>query len=546
LALKAQKNGQNGWFSLLFWVPVPHFRKKTASGQAGASRRQKAGKRGALGPGCVAAGLQPPSQGMHKENSAVRNIKGGLPVSVDSRPHTVSEEELMKKLVTFSLLLMLLASAVFAQVADGISIGAWGRGAFAPFIGVGERKVAAGTTDVTVDAENFVGSGVTWGNNPSYRFDVVGSSDYVGFGIGIASDGGIAGNDTGAHVWAKPFSNDWLKITLGNFNDDKLRGKIGSVNGGFEYFVLGLAGEEDAIFTRFNGAAGHGYSNTGFLLSSAPVEGLYIGAALHAPDLWEYATTGAATPTGTQRLLKESFKRIQIGLGYEIGNVGLVRAQFIGGETNGDDALVAVIGGTPPPSSATDLLVFNDPARIEAAFAFTGAEGLTLDVGLKFWLPVKAEYSIPSIVDMTVTSNDGLGLSLGASFNSGAFGITGRVDTGFASGLKIEAGGQEGSYTGPFTLNFHVVPSFDLGFATVGLDLGLAMSGATKQKWPGGSEDENKDSTFDMGFGGFIAKGLGNGSIKAGLAYTLPRSVDSESKYHSGVFTIPVILEYSF
>ena len=149
----------------------------------------------------------------------------------------------MKKLVFLSLLLTLLASAVFAQVADGISIGAWGRGAFAPFIGVGEYKKqgSSGAADETIKAENYMGTGNTWSNLPSYQFSITGNSDYVGFGLGLISDASgnpIGGDGPWAHVWVKPFSNDWLKITVGNFNDDTLRGKIGGVNGGFDAFVL--------------------------------------------------------------------------------------------------------------------------------------------------------------------------------------------------------------------------------------------------------------------------------------------------------------------
>jgi hypothetical protein len=463
----------------------------------------------------------------------------------------------MKKLVFLSLLLALLASAVFAQEA-GISFGGWGRGAFAPFIGVGEYKNSAGGT---VEAENYMGTGVTWGNTPNYEFNITGTSDYVGFGLGLNSSSDanpIGGNDFGAHVWVKPFSNDWLKITVGNFNDDTLRGKIGSVNGGFEYFGLrhkdrGWANpisgaEEDAIFTRFG-------TGTGFLLTSAPVEGLYIGAKFGTnAALWEFFDPMTTPPTfGGLTTFEDGFKHIQFGLGYEIANVGLARLQIQGGKLNYDDelkaglpGLVAVIGSGPIDFSSFS----GEDARIEAAFAFTGLESLVLDFGLKFYLPVKAEAEDGGNKG-TISSSKGLSLGLGASFNSGAFGIKGRVDASFAGNYSYEVtnvpsqGDVDGKYSAPLALAFRLVPSFDLGFATVGLDFGLGITGESKTEF-GGSSTDGKDGTFDMGFGAFIAKGFGNGSIKAGLAYSLPHSVDGETENYPGIFTIPVILEYSF
>jgi hypothetical protein len=60
---------------------------------------------------------------------------------------------------------------------------------------------------------------------------------------------------------------------------------------------------------------------------------------------------------------------------------------------------------------------------------------------------------------------------------------------------------------------------------------------------------------MQFGFGGFVSKGLGSGSIKAGLAYKAAPIVTSydgakdestSGATGSGVFSIPIILEYAF
>jgi hypothetical protein len=75
------------------------------------------------------------------------------------------------------------------------------------------------------------------------------------------------------------------------------------------------------------------------------------------------------------------------------------------------------------------------------------------------------------------------------------------------------------------------------------LDLGVKLGGASKNA----KGDANKDSSFQMGFGGFVKKGLAGGYVKAGLTYTLAPTVDGETvNGKTGVFMIPVVLEYAF
>jgi hypothetical protein len=453
----------------------------------------------------------------------------------------------MKKLVIFSLILLMVAAASFAQVADGISVGGWGRAAFAPWMTRTGYKLATPAGDVDVDAEHFVGSGVTWASVTITEFTVSGVSDYVGFDLNVTFPDGLGGDMPGANVWVKPFSSDLLKVQVGLGKEDRLRGKIGSINGGFEYF--GLPGsiygnEEDAIFKRFQ-------TGMGAIITSAPVEGLFIGVAL---DPAYYNTTNNRTEGGIWNPwdgvmvgnAEYVYKHAQVGFGYDIADVGLARLQFVGGTINRDNALAAIIAGTGSPLDLVD-----DTPRLEAAFALTSVEDLTLDIGLKFWFPAKGENS-----GYEVTATNGINASVGAAFSSGDFGINARIDTGFAGNGKYKAsvGGtnMEGKQTLPFTLGARLAPSYNLGFATIGADLGLKISGATKSEATIGSTSvttENKDETIDFGFGVFIKKGFSNGHIMAGLSLNLPRALNKdmpETKYRPAVFSVPVVLEYYF
>jgi hypothetical protein len=142
----------------------------------------------------------------------------------------------------------------------------------------------------------------------------------------------------------------------------------------------------------------------------------------------------------------------------------------------------------------------------------------------------------------------------------GAFGITGNV---IVSGMgayidtprptKGDADGYDGA-----TLAINLIPTYDLDFATVGLSLGMKMSGIG-YKDPKGDKrqidgDDASSVKTDIGFGGFIKKDVGNGNIRLGLAYTLgtiETYADDGGKAKTGIlkggtFSIPVLAEFWF
>lgn len=438
----------------------------------------------------------------------------------------------MKRLISFSLVAALAAGAAFAQVAEGISIDAWGRGAFAPLIIQGAEWDGQG--DKVKDSEHqvFAGTGNTWNDSVYADINIRGATDYVGFGVGIRvspNEGDFFNrlNGLGAHVWVKPFGSDLLKITAGKFKDGTLEGKIGEINDGFAYFSLRPTGylsvydgslgnylgdsEEDQIFTAFE------TDTHGFMLSSRPIDPLYIGFKVDTGNRGDYGLLDDPKEG------REVYRFMQIGVGYEIEGVGLARAQFVGGH-----------GGKYKNHDLVRPDTFSqvDPARIEAAFAFTGKEDLVVDFGLKFWMPVTVEQSGAS----DLTAWKGLNASLGAKFTSGALGIAARIDTGFAGHYGPE---DDWTYEDPFRMNLRVTPSYNLDFATVGVDLGLGVVGENKEK------DDGLSETY-VGIGAFIQKDFGgNGFIKTGLTYSFVPSSDNEFLGRD-IFSIPVVMEFSF
>jgi hypothetical protein len=456
----------------------------------------------------------------------------------------------MKKFVIFTLIGAMAAGAVFA--ADGVNINAWGRGVFAPLIVRGapkaDGKVLKDNDGNDQKAMAFTGAGATWGGNQvRVDFRIVGNAEFIGFGVNLKGEalanGDFGGNDDAAYIWAKPFSNDFLKIKLGLFVEDELRGKIGSVNNSFDNYVLPGASDEDHIFNRFGvgadwnsmyqeggryGAlpnAGTPAESAGFLLSSQPIDPLFIGIAAKGgnagADSWpSWASSQAMTAY-------DAWNYFQAGLGFKIDGIGHVRAQWVGGYfgTFDDDKFKKIEenGGH-----------YNDgnPARIEAAFALTAVEGLLVDLGGKFWLPIN--------VDKTSKSSNGIDIGLGATFRMEAFSIGFRFDGGFASYAR--AWEKDDSVDGG-SLDFRLNPAYDLEVATVGLLFGLQTN--VPGKGPDGEGPDDFKPTIQMGFGGYAQKGLGKGSIKAGLTFTTAPTTDGKAE-GSTYFSIPIILEYAF
>jgi hypothetical protein len=343
--------------------------------------------------------------------------------------------------------------------------------------------------------------------------------------------------DDFAEVWVKPI--DWLRFDVGRFNNDTLRGKIG--DDGWSHYTVTMK-TKDEIFTRFQGqsfAAPNVHNSGGFLISAAPIEGLFIGAGV--PGLISFQNSGT-NPDWVQNRAAYAYQHIQVGVGYEINGVGLARAQYVGAK--------------PAVQDFTTVTPAINAPRFEIAFAFTGMEGLVLDLGAKIpfafsefntgWGLEKKEDISVIVVDYA-TWQAPFQISLGAGFATGPIDIQARADAKFAGTVKPDSGGSASEIRLPFILNVHLWPSYNLGFATVGVDLGLDFIG----KETNGNGDvlyANTSSEMNggvrVGFGAWLKKSFGASSIKGGLAYRVAGEVNS--KKEPGVFSIPIMFEYSF
>jgi hypothetical protein len=430
----------------------------------------------------------------------------------------------MKKLIAISVVFALIAGAAFAQTASGISVNAWGRGVFAPLMNVGAEKadgkvVKDEETGKDLESSNYAGAGVTWGGSlPRTDFRVNGDAEFIGFTVNLTEDG-VNGGDN-VYIWAKPFSNDILKLYVGKFDVDNLRGKV-DTDTGFENFVAGDM-SADKIFWRFRAAGGdpNGFgANSGFMLSSAPTDGLFIGLRVNGNLFRNWSGDGSGNK------LLDAYRFLQFGAGYDIPDVGLLRAQWIGGW----------FGTVTSDKLEKDFEIgpsLDKTARIEAAFALTAIQNLTLDLGFKFWLPLKFDGS-------DAKATNGLEVGLGARFRADAFQIVAQIHSTFASYDRADADDKSANGLG---LKVNLIPTYDLDAFTLGASIGLEVGG--KSKDINGDAVDNSNS-MKVGFGAFAQKGLGSGSVKAGVAYKVAPSYGGKA-YGSNVLSIPIILEYAF
>jgi hypothetical protein len=182
-------------------------------------------------------------------------------------------------------------------------------------------------------------------------------------------------------------------------------------------------------------------------------------------------------------------------------------------------------------------------------------EGMLFDLGVKIPIPYTPKddaekllyggedaFSAPALV------------VLGANASFGDFGLYAVIEGAF--GYK----GGDDKYQSPALFNIHLIPSYDLGFATVGLELGMEFQTAASYD---GEKVEHQEIAkggpaadgpyFDFGAGLWIKKSLGQGSIKAGFSYT---ALDTKYRYGTGsddaknkvngYFRIPIVAEIAF
>jgi hypothetical protein len=172
-------------------------------------------------------------------------------------------------------------------------------------------------------------------------------------------------------IWVKPFK--WLKFQGGYFADFTLAGKVFFSPFYLHPYVTDTLGP-DHIFTSL----GFNTDRPNISMSLTPVENLFVGVSM--PVLHQLFIMNGGSPQPGDSAT-EDYKKIQTAAGYIIGDIGHLRAQYVGvNET------------------------------IEAAFAFTMVKGLVVDIGAK--IPVSEDVGKPSV-------KGNFGLGAGVSFAAG-------------------------------------------------------------------------------------------------------------------------------
>jgi hypothetical protein len=443
----------------------------------------------------------------------------------------------MKKLIALSIVLTVLASAAFA-LDDALSIGGSASGTFVPIrvVDVDGAVDIPGTDKDESAATVYAGVG----DLPKAEFTLKAEWEKIGGSGTFNINGGGAEKVTGgdAFVWIKPWG-DVLMLKAGKFGDGTLEGKVGGAD--FDYTVPVKGGGD--IFSNFS-ADGNGTE-----LVLKPLEGLYIAAMLNGifPKKTDNGWVGIEA--------KHMYQKIQVGVGYEIANIGHARVQF-----KGDNG--TVVFGEPESLKfiAEGVLPSANAPKVEVAFALTAVENLTVDLGAKIWFAAKNyldpttpyEYDYKEHDDLSYTKP--LGISLGAQYTLDDFSIRGRVDTEIGAKLTSKFMGQEFTGKSGLALNAHLTPTYNLGFAKVGAEIGFLVN--PKIEGESGGESETIDEGgIEFGLGAFIQKSVGTGFIRTGVGVALPTvahklkdpltDVTTEKKTDL-VLTIPIYWEYSF
>jgi hypothetical protein len=417
--------------------------------------------------------------------------------------------------LTFFSVLLIVTGAAFAQVADGISIGTGGKVTFVPVQGVSS------------DDETVFGAGsvINWGLGADVTLTAadgrVGGQVNIARGADEKYDPTITGGLV--NIWTKPFGSDILLIKVGKYEFDEFRGKL-STDSDFSGFIgapdptadgivfSGPGKNEDRIFQRLNANG----SPIGAVFVSKPIPGLSLFADVGSA--WDSYRKGGVEA-------KDVYKKVQAGLAYDISGIGLARVQWVGNsmkitETTEDDFY---------PYTAT-------PARIEAAFNLTAVEGLKLDVGLKFPIPVKEEFG-----PVDVTYQDNIKIGAAGKFTAGDFGVALGLYGDFAGKIKSDNGDSVELKLAP-AFDIIATPSFYLAAldATVGGDVGLKVAGETTYDGTGWEDD-----SVTFGLGGWITRDLGKGWIKTGLAFSVTSFGYDDADPISSI-TWPILMGLSF
>jgi hypothetical protein len=414
-----------------------------------------------------------------------------------------------------------------------------------------------------------VGSGPGWDNiGAAIGFDSWGSNEAenIGFELRLraqAGNGNIYAGDNMAYLWARPF-DQVLKIMMGMYRWDDLRGKIGGVGE-----VAGAyGGDEDSIFQRLESDT----FGAMFILTPPSVAPDFLrGLMLFS----SFGVSGGLDPTenefaaATEKALEYIFSTPHAGIAYKNDAFGLARLQFIASNYhwgNAGDWYNTVMSGNTGSTSNANIHYPSHTraaARLELAANITCLPNINLDLGFGLGLPIKVAANYYNNDPMKVgPSYKELGYRpADTNYTSGfladdvgdvwmppmriAAGLDFRLpdlNLAFRFRAKVEFGEQvafaDGSETfkGGLDLEFGLEPSYTIGKAGAVL-FDVALRANQNDSFNGkknlGANNEfaidslNHNGVMDLGLGLFFKRDFNRACyIKAGVSATLPLGGD--------------------
>jgi len=319
---------------------------------------------------------------------------------------------------------------------------------------------------------------VSWGGAPAFGFDFTLDGGEIGFKGNIKISDYNVGGNEAAYTWWKPL--DAFQLTIGWARWEVLRG-AGGPESFAGYAKAGSFGEE-ALFARFDtvGAVGP-------ILQLTPIENLYVGVAIRTGtnSIGWYDSDGddvddAWGDDGNVAELGDIFKYGgQYALGYDIPGIGLARVGYFG----------------------------NDKQKIQVAFALKAVDGVFVDFGFSFKTADDLKDGAGNNIQLNLVGNVDLGDMINIWF--GINGEFGKKDSGL--------------------LQFGLNPTFKLDFADIGLGFYIGFP----------LEDDAKAT---LGFDLYLAKNVGGGTFKAGVAVGIEPVGASDNVV---LIQIPIEITYS-
>jgi hypothetical protein len=258
-------------------------------------------------------------------------------------------------------------------------------------------------------------------------------------------------------AWWKPI--DQVKINIG-VQPDGVFGMDGVTRWGF-YQVGGDVGIPKETWA-FGASFYQGWDKNGLWLNITPMEALEINLGI------PYASGGEA---------KDVYMKSHIQVAYTADGIGKFGLTYLSGLGHQDadpkitgfydddvyeiDEITATGVTTKLAHEAGEAIVggkdaVNDPGKLFLYVGLTMIEGLSIDVGLGYTLPVS---------DNGVTRSDPIAFGLGAHYTAGDFGVKVRTQLQF---MGKTSGGDGDPDTDPMNIVFDVMPYYAINESLTG------------------------------------------------------------------------------